>query len=347
MLRLHAPDRPTEPIPPDVIASGGQAPLSALPDAEAIRGAVWVDLAFPLPHERRAVEEALGIALPSKADMLAIEASSRIYREGAAQVMNVLMVVGVDSDEPAAVPVSLILTPRQLVTVRYADPTAFRVLDLGCTRAAPGASPHLLVTRLLDAVVDKTADILERMGAEIDRLSATIFGRDRPRTMRMSTDDLTIILRRIGNTQFVLNKVHDSLVTLSRATGFLQLGHEEAAATGVMARHRPDRVVRDSIKSLNRDLMSLSENTAYLTQNIAFLLDAALGRISIEQNAIIKIFSVGAVVFLPPTLVASIYGMNFEIMPELQWPLGYPFALALMVLAAVLPYLWFKRKGWL
>jgi magnesium transporter len=346
MLRLHAPDRPTEPIPPDVIAGGVQTPMSAVPDADAIRGAIWVDLAFPLPHERRAVEEALGISLPSKADMVAIEASSRVYREGAAQVMNVLLVVGVDSEEPAAVPVSLILTPTQLVTVRYADPTAFRALDLSCTRAAPGASPHRLVIRLLDAVVDKTADILERTGAEIDRLSASIFGRDRPRTMRLSTDDLTILLRRIGNSQFVLNKVHDSLVTLSRATSFLQLGSEDPAPEGSV-HHRPDRLVRDSIKSLNRDLMSLSENTAYLTQNIAFLLDAALGRISIEQNAIIKIFSVGAVVFLPPTLVASIYGMNFEVMPELGWTMGYPFALGLMVLAAVLPYLWFKRKGWL
>ncbi|MFN3370597.1 MAG: magnesium transporter CorA family protein [Sphingomonadaceae bacterium] len=346
MLRLHVPDRPTDQIPPDVIASGVQTPLSIVPDAEAIRSAVWIDLAFPLPHERRAVEEALGIALPSKADMVSIEASSRVYREGSAQVMNVLLVVGVDSDEPAAVPVSLILTPRQLVTVRYADPTAFRMLDLSCTRTAPGPSPHMLVVRLLDAVVDKTADILERMGGEIDKLSASIFGRDRPNTMRISTDDLTIILRRIGNTQFVLNKVHDSLVTLARATSFLQLGHEEADA-GVGQRQKPDRVVRDSIKSVNRDLMSLSENTAYLTQNIAFLLDAALGRISIEQNAIIKIFSVGAVVFLPPTLVASIYGMNFEVMPELEWPLGYPFALLLMVLAAVLPYLWFKRRGWL
>lgn len=346
MLRLHAPDRPTDPIPPDVIAGGVQTPLSALPDADSIRRAIWVDLAFPLPHERRAVEDALGIALPSKADMVAIEASSRVYREGSAQVMNVLLVVGVDSEEPAAVPVSLILTPTQLVTVRYADPTAFRALDLSCTRTAPGTSAHMLVVRLLEAVVDKTADILERTGAEIDKLSASIFGRDRPKTMRLSTDDLTILLRRIGNSQFVLNKVHDSLVTLSRATSFLQVGGEEPEAGG-MVRHRPDRLVRESIKSLNRDLMSLSENTAYLTQNIAFLLDAALGRISIEQNAIIKIFSVGAVVFLPPTLVASIYGMNFEMMPELGWPLGYPFALGLMVLAAVLPYLWFKRKGWL
>jgi magnesium transporter len=144
----------------------------------------------------------------------------------------------------------------------------------------------------------------------------------------------------------VLNKVHDSLVTLQRAAGFLSIGHE-AGDDGTTALHRPDKLVRESLKSLLRDIMSLSENSGYLTQNVGFLLDAALGRISIEQNAIVKIFSVAAVIFLPPTLVASIYGMNFRFMPELEWAAGYPMALGMMVLSAVLPYLYFKKRGWL
>jgi magnesium transporter len=345
MLRLHFPDRPTDPLAAEIVATGGSA-LGSLPEMDAIRDAVWVDLAFPLPHERRAVEEALGLDLPTKADMIEIEASSRVYREGNARVMNVLMVVGVDSGDPAAVPVSLILTPDKLVTVRYCDPQAFRTLDHQLTRVGPGANPQHLVIRLTENIVDRTADILEIMGAEIDSLSGLIFGRDRPKSLRLSTDDLQTILRRIGNTQFVLNKVHDSLVTLLRATSFLGLG-EEAEPDGELVLNRPDKVVRESLKSLTRDIMSLSENSGYLTQNIGFLLDAALGRISIEQNAIVKIFSVAAVIFLPPTLVASIYGMNFEIMPELAWRGGYLWALALMVVSAVLPYLWFKRKGWL
>lgn len=345
MLRLHAPDRPTDPLAAETVASGGTA-LEMVPDAQAIRSAVWVDLASPLAHEREAVEAALGLELPTKADMTEIEASSRVYRDGPAQVMNVLLVVGVDSGEPAAVPVSLILTPRQLVTVRYSDPHAFRSLDLSCTKAAPGASPHHLIVRLADNMVDRTADILEKMGGEIDSLSALIFGRDRPKSMRLSTGDLQTILKRIGDTQFVLNKVHDSLVTLQRAASFLAIGHE-AGEDGAMALQRPDKLVRESLKSLMRDIMSLSENSGYLTQNVGFLLDAALGRISIEQNAIVKIFSVAAVIFLPPTLVASVYGMNFQFMPELEWAAGYPMALGLMVLSAVLPYLWFKRKGWL
>jgi magnesium transporter len=346
MLRLHHPDAPTAALSAEGIAAGGDA-TQLLPAPQAIRDAVWVDLAFPLPHERQAVETALGVSLPDKADMTAIEASSRVYREGQAQFMNVMLVVGVDSLEPAGVPVSLILMPNRLVTVRYSDPSAFRSLDQSCTRLAPGANPFHLLTRLMENIVDRTADILERTGPEIDSLSAQIFGLDRPKTLRLSTTDLQTILRRIGGTQFVLNKVHDSLVTLNRAASFLQLGAAEAGENGMAQLSRPDKLGREQLKSITRDFQSLSENCSYLTNHTGFLLDAALGRISIEQNAIVKIFSVAAVIFLPPTLVASVYGMNFAHMPELEWPAGYPMALVLMLLSAVLPYLWFKKKGWL
>jgi magnesium transporter len=346
MLRIHHPDVPTVGLSPERIAAGGDA-TQPLPAPQAIRDSVWVDLSFPLPHERQAVEQALGISLPDKADMTAIEASSRVYREGNAQIMNVMLVVGVDSQEPASVPVSLILTPTQLVTVRYSDPSAFRSLDQFCARQAPGPNPFQLLTRLMENIVDRTADILERMGGEIDSLSAQIFGRDRPKTLRLSTTDLQTILRRIGGTQFVLNKAHDSLVTLNRAASFLQVGTAEAGENGRAQLSRPDKLGREQLKSITRDFQSLSENCSYLTNHTGFLLDAALGRISIEQNAIVKIFSVAAVIFLPPTLVASVYGMNFVHMPELEWLAGYPMALGLMLLSAVLPYLWFKKKGWL
>ena len=343
MLRLHAPDRCTTPIPATEVASNGDV-LAPLPSAADIQSAVWVDLSFPTELETAAVEAALGLDLPTKADMLEIEASSRVYREDHAQVMNLLLVVGVDSGTSAAVPVSLILTPKQLVTVRYADPQAFRSLDISCTRTAPGTSAQMLLTRLLENVVDRTADILETMGSEIDSTATLVFGLDKPGTMRLSTNDLQMILRRIGSTQHVLNKVHESLVTQLRAVNFLSIGHTEAEGA---SRTKPEKLVRETLKSLTRDIQSLSENSNYLTQNIGFLLDAALGRISIEQNAIVKIFSVAAVIFLPPTLVASIYGMNFTHMPELDEVYGYPLALIMMVLSAVLPYLWFKKKGWL
>jgi len=347
MLRLHHPDCVTAHMAfePATLSGGGAVPDddAPLPDAAEIRSAAWIDLHMPTEREREAVEAALGIELPSKEDMTEIEASSRVYRDGAAQVMNVLLVVGMDSDSPAEAAVSLILMPEQLITVRYADPRAFRSMDQSCAKSGPGTDPLLLLIRLLDFVVDRTADILELVGAEIDSLSALVFGRHAPITRRISTPDLQAILRRIGNVQFTLNKVHDSLVTLQRTASFLSIGGtEEGAVKG-----EPGRLQRETLKSISRDVQSLSENSSYMTQNAFFLLDAALGRISIEQNAIIKIFSIAAVVFLPPTLVASIYGMNFVHMPELEWIAGYPFALLMMILSAVLPYLYFKRKGWL
>ncbi|MFN7398228.1 MAG: magnesium transporter CorA family protein [Sandaracinobacter sp.] len=342
MLRLHLPDQPTEPLTPEQIAAGPDA-LGPLPTADAIRSAVWVDLAFPLNDEVEAVESALGVALPAKADMMAIEASSRVYHEDGAHVMNLLLVVGVDSGTPSSEPVSLVMTDSRLITVRYSDPRAFRTLEASCVKGAPGSSAQNLLVRLLEAAVDRTADILERMGEEIDSTSQLVFGLDRPAGARISNTDLQQILRRIGATQLTLNKVHDSLVTLLKATSFLQTG----PGTDEGGRGKWDKILKERVKSISRDVMSLSENASFLTQNVGFMLDAALGRISIEQNAIVKIFSVAAVIFLPPTLVASIYGMNFEFMPELRFQFGYPMALGMMVLSAVLPYLWFKRKGWL
>jgi magnesium transporter len=342
MLRLHLPDQPTPALLPEDIAAGPDA-VRPLPDRQAILDAVWIDLAFPLQAEVDAVEAALGVELPAKADMMAIEASSRVYRENGAQVMNLLLVVGVDSGTPTSEPVSLVLTDNRLVTLRYSDPRAFRTLEGSCVKGAPGPSAQGILVRLLEAAVDRTADILERMGDEIDSTSQLVFGLDRPAGARISNTDLQHILRRIGATQLTLNKVHDSLVTLLKTTSFLQTGPGTEDGTP----QKWDKALKERVKSISRDVMSLSENANFLTQNVGFLLDAAMGRISIEQNAIVKIFSVAAVIFLPPTLVASIYGMNFEVMPELQLPFGYPMALGLMVLSAIVPYLYFKKRGWL
>jgi magnesium transporter len=307
---------------------------------QALDGAVWIDIADPVAWEGPLLKSATGIDLPSRADMVEIEASSRVYREGDASFMTVLLVVGLDSDQPGSVPVSFILSPQRLVTVRYSDPQPFRNFGMTCMRNGVPATPIDVMFGLMDAIVDRTADMLEREGAEIDQVSGTVFALRSPSGRRLSTDDLTMILRRIGQINFVLNKVHDSLQTLMRVASFLPV--QVAESDG-----RMDKTEKEELKSLTRDLASLDQNASYLSTNVAFLLDAALGRISIEQNAIIKIFSVAAVVFLPPTLVASIYGMNFEFMPELGWDLGYPWALGLMVLSAALPYLFFKRKGWL
>jgi magnesium transporter len=317
-------------------------------DPAALTSAVWIDLADPLPFEIEAVQAATGLTLPTRDSLVEIEASSRTYQEAGVSFMTATAVVGLDSDTPGSVPLGFVLTPTQLVTLRYADPHSFRLMTSYCERTPLGDNPLPVLLKLLDLIVDRVADILERMSEEIDTTSQLVFGRDTPANRRITSDDLRTILRRIGDTHFVVNKVHDSLHTLQKIVGFLNLPPEAEPAEPLAARRaKLDKRSREELKSLARDIVSLVENATYLSANIGFLLEASVGRISIEQNAIIKIFSVAAVVFLPPTLVASIYGMNFAHMPELEWMLGYPMALLLMVMSAVLPYLWFKKKGWL
>ena len=149
------------------------------------------------------------------------------------------------------------------------------------------------------------------------------------------------LIENIGEEGDFTSKMRESLVSIGRVVAFMQAIIDQMRDTKAMKENRA------RIKILQRDIVSLTDHASFLNGKISFLLDAVLGLISIEQNGIIKIFSVAAVVFLPPTLVASIYGMNFDIMPELNWTYGYPFALGLMVLSAILPFLYFKRKGWL
>ncbi|MGL4542194.1 MAG: CorA family divalent cation transporter, partial [Polymorphobacter sp.] len=188
-----------------------------------------------------------------------------------------------------------------------------------------------------DAIVDRLADVLEGVGDDLDNISRSTFRRSKgDKQQRMTTAALQVLLARIGAAQDIVSKSRESAVSLTRAIGFLTLALKKDHAEG-----------RERLKSMSRDLLSLTDQTSYLGNNVTFLLDAALGLINIEQNAIIKIFSVAAVIFMPPTLVASVYGMNFQDMPELSWHWGYPMALGLMVVSAILPYTFFKSRGWL
>ena len=199
---------------------------------------------------------------------------------------------------------------------------------------------------LLEAVVDRAADHLERAGQIVDETSKKTFGAKRTlagvhKQNPRKGVNLQELIERIGEEGDFVSKMRESLVSIGRAVAFMQAVEDQA---------RENKQVKENkarIKILQRDIVSLTDHATFLSGKISFLLDAVLGLISIEQNGIIKIFSVAAVVFLPPTLVASIYGMNFAFMPELQWQLGYPFAILLMIMSAVLPYYYFKGKGWL
>ncbi len=301
------------------------------------RPVVWYDLYQPTVEEEAVLETELGVNIPTREEMDEIEASSRLYYEDGAAFMTVILPARTDADLPEIAPVTFVITSTALVTVRYHEPQAFRNFPLRAEKTSMGCdSAESVLIGLLEVIIDRLADVLERVGRDIDRISRGIF--QHPNGTRPKDRDYQKVLEDIGLKGDLISNVRDSLATLERAFGFL--------AQYTMER-KSERDVRTRLKTLTRDAGSLADHADFLSQKITFLLDATLGMINIEQNATIKIFSVAAVVFLPPTLIASIYGMNYRHMPELDWLFGYPFALGLMVASAVLPYLYFKRRDWL
>lgn len=299
--------------------------------------AVWIDLVNPSSSEEAELEQKLGLDIPTKEEMEEIEISSRLYTENGASFMTAILPANADGDDVDMHPVTFVLTPSHLVTVRYHEPRAFRTFPVRAAKVAMGCdTAEGVLIALLEAVVDRLADILERAGRDIDGISRSIFRKTGGKPTKSA--DLQTIIEFIGRKGDLTSNVRDSLVTLERLAGYLGQ---------VTLQQKSSKDVRERIKTLTRDIRSLSDHSGFMSQKVTFLLDATLGVINIEQNAIIKIFSVAAVVFLPPTLIASIYGMNFEYMPELKWLIGYPFAIGLMIASAILPYVYFKRRGWL
>ena len=299
---------------------------------------VWIDLLGPTKEEEAAVEQLVGIGIPTREEMEEIEISSRLYSENGAHVMTATLPAHADGDRPEMLPVTFVLSGARLVTVRYHEPRAFQTFPLRAEKADMGCtSGETILVSLLEAIVDRLADVIERASREVIDISQDIFDSKEKKASKRDRD-FQAILHRIGSKEDLVSKIQDSLLTLQRLSGFL---------ANVVGKDMAGKDVRARVKTLSRDVISLSDHASFQTQKITFLLDATLGMINIQQNAIIKIVSVAAVVFLPPTLVASVYGMNFDIMPELKWFFGYPFALGLMVVSAVLPFWFFRRKGWL
>jgi len=306
-------------------------PGSPLPD-----DAVWIDLITPTVQEDKLVEKLLGIAVPTREEMQEIEVSSRLYTENGARYMTATLMCQSDTATPKTTPVTFILSGHKLATVRYDEPRPFAIVEHKLARSCPAkVTGELVLMDLLDAVVDRSADILERIGAEVDQISHSIFEPEE----EAEPPSYKEVLKALGRKGDLTSKVRESLVSIGRLLLFL---------TNEAEGMRWNKDVRAHLQSMRRDTASLSDHATYLANKITFLLDAMLGVVNIEQNAIIKIFSIAAVIFMPPTLVASIYGMNFHKgMIELEWELGYPFALVLMVLAAVLPIVYFKWRKWL
>jgi magnesium transporter len=305
------------------------APGDQLPDS-----AIWFDLIQPTQQEDKLVESIVGISVPTREEMQEIEVTSRLYVENGARYMTATLMCQSDSETPKTTAVTFILSGHRLITVRYDEPRPFMIVGTKLARVCPaGANGEAVLMELLDAVIDRAADILERIGAEVDLISHGIF--EPESDQKRSHQE---ILKAIGRKGDLTSKVRESLVSIGRV--LLYLANEADSM-------RWAKDTRSQLRGMQRDVQSLSDHATYLTSKITFLLDAMLGVVSIEQNDIIKIFSIAAVVLMPPTLVASIYGMNFKHMPELEWQYGYPIAIVLMLIAAALPYLFFKWKNWL
>ncbi|MBI3454085.1 MAG: magnesium transporter CorA family protein [Rhodospirillales bacterium] len=313
------------------VASGAPLPTPAL----------WFDLIEPTPEERACIDAALGTQLPTREEMREIEPSSRIYTEGEASYMTATIIAQADAPNPVHDSITFVLARHSLVTLRYTDPRPIATYAARILRQ-PGvcASGEEALIGLLEAFVDRIADILEKIGVDLDAVSRQIF--DRQATagkIEGAGGDLQVVLKALGRNDDLASSSRESLLSLSRVVRFLVSQSE-----GAPKKESKERKLR--LETLSRDIISLNEHVAFESHKVNFLLDATLGMINIEQNRIIKLFTVAAVMLMPPTLVASIYGMNFRHMPELEWMIGYPLAVGLMICSALVPYLYFRRKGW-
>ena len=298
---------------------------------------VWIDLAFPTPDEDAAIEKLLGIDIPTRAEMREIEVSNRLYTEQGAVFMTALVGHSIDSVAPQFTSMTFILARSALVTVRYAEPKSFPLFVSRAEKGeAPVGTPVTILAGLLETMVQRKADLIESIQDEVNRIGSVIFeikGGQQTRSKR-----LDVALRTIGRLGEQASRSEESANSMDRLLIYL--------LQAMNTRKDPDEDIQ-RVEVVRRDISSLLDQLNYLSERLTFLLQAVLGMISIEQNQIIKLFSVMAVLLMPPTLVASIYGMNFKHMPEIDWVFGYPLALIAMLILAMIPYAIFKRRGWL
>lgn len=295
---------------------------------------VWLDLLTPDYDVLKEIDAAYGLDLPTMEEMREIETSSRLYQDGDALYMTITYIANSLGDTPETTQLTFVLKDNTLLTIRKKDIRILNhIINKLQTRGMRGPTNGIsIMVLILENIIDLCSDVLEKNHAEIEIISQRIFGVD------TGPKDYKTSLRQVAAVGELNSKIRESLVSLSRLNIFL---------SNILEKNPQQSDVLASLRTFMTDVHSLLDHAAFVSGKITFLLDATLGLVNIEQNAIIKIFSVAAVIFLPPTLIASVYGMNFKYMPELEWPLGYPLALGLMVVSAILPFVYFKFKKWL
>jgi magnesium transporter len=304
----------------------------------ATAGPVWLDLFAPSDAEIAAVEAQIGAQLPRRSALSEIEMSSRLRQRNGVLTMSMPTTLRPTPDELTVAPLGFVLSPDRLVTIRFAASPAFDavIARLEAADTIQGGGPEMF-TELCEEIVDQIADALEHLAEELAALSTAAFhADDREAQALKSNRALRAKLRQVGRLGDRLSEVRDSLLGLTRIVAFTEQFGCNGADAGIQAR----------LTSLRHDLTSLSDYDEHLANKVQFVLDALVGLIGIAQNDIFKVLTIVSIVGIPPTLIAGIYGMNFKTMPEYDWAFGYPYGLAVIVLSAVLPLIWFKAKGW-
>ncbi|HXW71486.1 MAG TPA: magnesium transporter CorA family protein [Methylocella sp.] len=310
-----------------------------LQKAKGIPPAVnWIDAVRPEDAEIAFLENSLGLKVPTLAALSEIETSSRLRIEGAWLHISLPMIYHPEGFMPSTTPLGFALSKDVLVTVRFKNIKIFDVVrDDFAKRSIQPTGPGALLA-ILEVIIDHAADVLERRAEELERLSQSIFGAAKAsgHGPRQDNERLRIIMQEIGRSGDYISKLEELVLGINRMLPFVT-----ANAASFL---EPETSVK--FESLQRDLASLSDYETHLTGKIHFLLDATLGLTNIEQNNIFRILTVVSVIGIPPTFFASLWGMNFKGMPELEWPHGYDFALVIIAASAILPTIWFKWRGW-
>jgi len=292
---------------------------------------VWVDLTDPSEEERDWVRSIYGVTLPDEDEVKDIEASARYYEGDNGDLhLRSDFLLEEDEGESRVVTVAFILARNMLFSMHSDDLPVFRLVRMRA-RSRPGSIGDFkdVLLDLYATDVEYSADALEGIYQNLEEVSRSVLQKD------FSDQDAAESLSAMAREEDLNGRIRRNMMDTRRAVSFLMRGRLLSS----------DQF--DDARQILRDIESLDGHTAFLFDKINFLMDATVGFININQNKIIKIFSVASVAFLPPTLIASIYGMNFRVLPELSWSLGYPFALLLMIGSAVTPFWYFRRRGWL
>jgi magnesium transporter len=299
---------------------------------------IWLDLVDPTEEEKKFVESRSGLRVPTVEELSEIESSSRLIVDHDVVYLSTPLVAQGDSDDYHGTPVGFVLSRSLLITVRFAEISTFKAVADRVRADETLRSSAGVFTALMEGLVDRGADVLERLAGELNTISKSVFRNNlnkRRNTMR-ANELLRRALREVGTIGDRLSLARDVFLGLDRMVPFVLGLKYDWIAAEFGAR----------LEAVGKDVASLNAFQEHLSNKVQFLLDAVLGFINIAQNDLFKILTIVSVVGIPPTVVAGIYGMNFKFMPELNWTYGYPFGIAMIVLSTIIPLIWFKWRGW-